>query len=892
MKKKALDNIVRTRVLQISFLLLFMAGCSQGRFGSIFTKDTSFHSQWNPGINRIWIGPDYWANRLQDWRVANGRLECVAAQPQRNVHIITRELSENKGSFTISSEMAVANKQALKSPKGWLGFWVGVRGRFHDYRDSAIHGKGFDVGIDTTGRLFIAHKKATDSQGPISASQLTKGIVLQLHAQPQKAGNNYVLTLKAINPVNGQVLQKVQSKKITANQLIGNIALVSSLPPVRRAIRKSTITTPDIVYSWFNNLNISGTKIAAYPEHKFGPILWAQYTQSNRIMKMTAQMPPIGPDDSHTVALQIKPAGAIKWKTIDHAPIDSLSRTATFRETNWDNMHDIAYRLVYNMQVARHRYKKCYFTGTVRKEPFDKDNIVIASFTGNNDLGFPNDDVVKYVMYHKPDILFFSGDQIYEGVGDYGIQRSPLDKACLDYLRKWYLYGWEYKNIIRNRPTISIPDDHDSYHGNLWGCSGKATDKGLTGVEAQDSGGYKMPAAWVNMMQRTQTSHLPDPYDATPEKQGISVYYCNMNYGGISFAILEDRNFKSAPKPLLPQAKIWNGWPQNPNFNAATEADVPGATLLGPRQLKFLDHWAQDWSHGIWMKVALSQTVFSNVDTLPRTEHADNNVPAIPIPAPGVYPANEKFVSDFDSGGWPQTGRNKAIKAMRKAFAFHISGDQHLGTVTQYGVDTWRDGGYAFCVPAISNIWPRRWFPPHPGLNHKPGMPRYTGDYQDGFGNKFTVYAAANPCKTGMKPATLYDRDPGYGIVKFNRKTRNITIECWPRWVDPSKPGAKEYKGWPITINMLDNYSPKPYGYLPTIKVSGMNNPVVQVINHTDNNEVVYTLRINGDTFTPAVYKPGSYTVKVGQLGTARMKVFRNLNVTKTKGAKTIKVMF
>ena len=36
-----------------------------------------FHAGFSSGIERCWIGPDYWANRLQDWRLVDGRLECV-----------------------------------------------------------------------------------------------------------------------------------------------------------------------------------------------------------------------------------------------------------------------------------------------------------------------------------------------------------------------------------------------------------------------------------------------------------------------------------------------------------------------------------------------------------------------------------------------------------------------------------------------------------------------------------------------------------------------------------------------------------------------------------------------------------------------------------------------
>ena len=44
---------------------------------------------------------------------------------------------------------------------------------------------------------------------------------------------------------------------------------------------------------------------------------------------------------------------------------------------------------------------------------------------------------------------------------------------------------------------------------------------------------------------------------------------------------------------------------------------------------------------------------------------------------------DQSLVADLDSNGWPQTGRNKALRAIRKAGAVHIGGDQHLPTVIQ-----------------------------------------------------------------------------------------------------------------------------------------------------------------------------------------------------------------
>jgi len=377
-------------------------------------------------------------------------------------------------------------------------------------------------------------------------------------------------------------------------------------------------------------------------------------------------------------------------------------------------------------------------------------------------------------------------------------------------------------------------------------------------------------------VQRTQTSHLPDPPDADPVEQGIGVYFTKLDYGGVSFAILEDRKFKSSPTVLLPEARVKNGFAQNRDFDMAANGNAPGAVLLGERQLAFLKDWAADWAGGIEMKAALSQTIFANVATLPAEAGGDSVVPKLPPVAPDEVPSGYRCVADADSNGWPQSGRNRALRELRRAFAFHLAGDQHLGSTIQYGIDDWNDGPFALCVPSVANVWPRRWYPPEPGRNRTSDSAYYTGEFKDGFGNLMTVHAVSNPVISGHEPAALHDRAPGYGIVRLNKATRKITIECWPRYADPSAPGAKQYPGWPITIEQADNYGRKPAGWLPMFVVNGMTDPVVQVV-HADSGEIVYTLRIKGIRFRPKVFDAGPHDVHIGEPGTARMKILRGL---------------
>ena len=65
---------------------------------------------------------------------------------------------------------------------------------------------------------------------------------------------------------------------------------------------------------------------------------------------------------------------------------------------------------------------------------------------------------------------------------------------------------------------------------------------------ASSKGGYREPARMVNAVHRTNTAHHPDPYDKNPCKQDISVYYGDLVYGGVSFAIIADRQWKSGPE--------------------------------------------------------------------------------------------------------------------------------------------------------------------------------------------------------------------------------------------------------------------------------------------------------------------------------------------------------
>jgi hypothetical protein len=98
-----------------------------------------------------------------------------------------------------------------------------------------------------------------------------------------------------------------------------------------------------------------------------------------------------------------------------------------------------------------------------------------------------------------------------------------------------------------------------------------------------------------------------------------------------------------------------------------------------------------------------------------------------------------------------------------------------------------------------------------------------------------------------------------------------------------SESSDNQFPGWPITISQLENYGRKIYGYLPDLNFESLSDPVVRVINE-DKGELVYALRINGNSFSPFVFKPGNYSIVYGNPETDNWDYIENLRVWKASG--------
>ena len=480
-------------------------------------------------------------------------------------------------------------------------------------------------------------------------------------------------------------------------------------------------------------------------------LAFALYTTDRDTLKLTAQLYPLLPNESREVRLEMSRDGM--WKEVARASVEELGWSAHFRVDNWDNTQDVDYRV-------RHG-DRAQLEGLVRRDPIEKDEIVLAALSCNsNRTTGPRPRIVENLKAQNPDLLFFAGDQSYHHrQHTYG----------------WLEFGEQFREILKDRPVITIPDDHDIGQGNVWGAYGKKAS-----TSAGNDGGYFYPADYVNMVQRCQTWHLPDPVDPTPVQRRIGVYYTRLQVGGVDFAILEDRKFKTGPKGAIPPLGPRPDHINDPNYDPKS-VDVEGLELLGRRQLDFLRDWGQTNTDA--MKCVLSQTAFVGAVHL----HGE--------------PEN-RLLADLDCNGWPQSGRRRALELIRAAGAIHVCGDQHLAVLVKHGIDAASDGPYGFTVPAIVNSYYGRWWHPldeQPGENPVDGSPLpWTGDYRDGLGNPFRMLAYANP---GDRSDPTQRAD-GYGIVRFRKSDRRVTFECWPRFADVRQGDAEQFPGWPQRIKL------------------------------------------------------------------------------------------
>lgn len=784
------------------------------------TQKTEFTASFDNTHDRVWVGKDFWSVPLEDWKVDDGQLHCMGTVPQSRVNLLTRVLSPETGDFETSVKISLKEEGNVPGSAGLL---VGLYDEEDpDVRAACYFGKGVNAGVSLQGFAFLNDKRVELPEG-FDFSEVSVTV----------SGNDNLLKMKVADK-NGK----------SPEELALNVEGIQGLVAVANNIILGGNEKPGNSLFSFDDLKLSGSKVIEKSDNAFGPVLWTMHTLSKGTVKMMALLPPIGENDNQQVSLQLNENG--NWKTVTTEQIEPDSRTAVFKLENWDASKDTKYRVEYIEKGKDGTEMPDYYEGTIRKDPVDRP-LKFGGLTCQFHYGFPYTPLVQNLTQLNPDILYFSGDQIYEGNGGYPIKREPADVSILSYLGKYYMFGWAFGDLMRDVPTICTPDDHDVFHGNLWGESGISKPGG---AGSSDTRGFMQSVEMVNVVNRTQCAQLPDPYDSTPIEQGMSVWYTDLNYGRVSFAIISDRIFKTGPEAV----SDWEG--RHDHMVEPREdlsfLDKPGVEMIGERQTKFLNDWITDWKDTD-MKVLLSQTVFANV----ATHHGG---------------LEGYLYGDLDSGGWPKSGRDNVIRLMRKGAVFHINGDQHVPSLVQYGLENYRDAGWSYCTPAIAVMY-LRWFLPdelgRPVVDRPDHNYPNTGKYEDAFRNKNYVYAIGNPGKNTVDRESRYNhaqiRSSGFGLVTFNQAERTILIDAWrfKADVENTNPVRDQFPGWPKQISQFDNLGLGAENVLPEISVN-QPNQVMQIWDEkTGELEQIY--RIKGNTVKPKLHESGTFTIIVGE---------------------------
>ncbi len=345
-------------------------------------KSVEFQSNWTYQNDRYWIGQEYWANRIQDWQINNGRLECLEGnRPLRTVHLLSRSLEERTGTLEMSVETGLISKTNQEDPNSINGFLIAAGNLDLHYKARAqIHNRygnnaGYLAGIKADGQLVIIDNH--DSLKVLPSTVEKKGLVLlnerkfvKLSVFLEPDDDGYSLTLSAFDE-NENLLTKIKANKIPSEKLTGNIALLSHYGGDKN---KSF---------WFRNWHVSGSKLNIHKDRNWGPVLNVLYTVSRNTLKMTAQFPILGKNDSKSASLEIKESGSTLWTKIAESRLVEPGWTMPFRVEEWNDTLDYDFRICYDLLDTKGEKEKFYYTGKIPKNPKSQDEFVVATFTGN-----------------------------------------------------------------------------------------------------------------------------------------------------------------------------------------------------------------------------------------------------------------------------------------------------------------------------------------------------------------------------------------------------------------------------------------------------------------------------------------------------------------------------
>ncbi|MEO7599121.1 MAG: twin-arginine translocation pathway signal, partial [Opitutus sp.] len=269
--------------------------------------------RWSLTHDRVWLGGEFWANPMEDWRLVDGAAECQSTGGNRNIHSLTHQITNPAAGFAMSVNVGQVASQGTDEG---AGFRVGVRSEINEYRSNCFSGNGLNAGV-VDGQLILGSKSAWLANGADMKD-------LELRLSGMAAGDGIILTLEATSPQSGRSLGRV-SVTVSSERVLGNVAVVSNYAASGKKRPGARTANYGSRYR-FSRWTLSGEAFTVSPARRFGPLLWSMYSLSDSrmadgfVLKLSALTGPMGPQDSQQVEMHVQRGGT--WQSLGEAKLD------------------------------------------------------------------------------------------------------------------------------------------------------------------------------------------------------------------------------------------------------------------------------------------------------------------------------------------------------------------------------------------------------------------------------------------------------------------------------------------------------------------------------------------------------------------------------------------
>ena len=139
--------------MRFKIICFFLSAIFLIAFCSCREKTPSVKYNFDSLNNRTWIGEDFWAVPLEDWRINEGRIEFRGKGQQATCTVLPYTLTTGEDPFLIKFEMGLTEKGLNDGSAGLIIGSEAIEEK--DHKTAVYFGKGINAGVNTEGYVFI-----------------------------------------------------------------------------------------------------------------------------------------------------------------------------------------------------------------------------------------------------------------------------------------------------------------------------------------------------------------------------------------------------------------------------------------------------------------------------------------------------------------------------------------------------------------------------------------------------------------------------------------------------------------------------------------------------------------------------------------------------------------